>query len=235
MTLLAVRDEFLKLSGRFDLGTIAGSDSGANTFINYGQRFLDSRVDTAKDLVRFQKLLALDGFTIDLPGLRSIHSVWTNDGTDRVRLSNSLNIQELRIEYGKPWEDIDSDKPAWYALNSVTLAPLDPGDAIEEQTDLTSASGIIQGIVILPPTDVAITVEIWGKFFSKVLVIDADVSYWTEQYPDMLILAAMYKLETFYNNREGANGYLEMLNQSLRGLDADIAEQSISQVNRIEG
>ena len=96
-------------------------------------------------------------------------------------------------------------------------------------------SDSVDGIIVLPPPDVAIVVEVWGKFYSPKLVEDGDTSYWSEVTEDTLIMAALYRLELFYRNTAGARDWLDGINLDLADIDKDTVHEDNSNVDQLEG
>jgi len=90
-----------------------------------------------------------------------------------------------------------------------------------------------RGIVWMPPADGTYTLEVWGDFFSKKLVDNYDTNFWATIYPDILIKAANYALESTYRNTAGMADWLSVIDNDLRGIDHNLVEQDISGVNQM--
>lgn len=80
------------------------------------------------------------------------------------------------------------------------------------------------GILIMPPADASYTISIYAFFFS-VMVADADVSYHSEMYPELLVMASLLALEAFYRNTTGVNDWLSSMNIWLKGQDHDLVRE----------
>ena len=78
MPLSDIRTRFILASGRKDFES---STASADAFINAGMRYLDSRLNTQKSLLRFQKDIAASDFTLNLKYCRAIKEVWVTNAT----------------------------------------------------------------------------------------------------------------------------------------------------------
>ena len=91
MDLLGVRQQFIKLSGRYDLATTNvethDTDNGADYFINAGQRYLDRHFYTLKSIGRRFDAVAADSWYLTFQRCRAIKSVWCNDDEARWKLT----------------------------------------------------------------------------------------------------------------------------------------------------
>lgn len=91
-----------------------------------------------------------------------------------------------------------------------------------------------RGIMFMPPADGAFTLEIWGDFFSKKLVYNYDTNFWATMYPEILIKAANYALESTYRNTTGMGDWLSAIDLDLRGIDHNLVEQDISGMTQMD-
>jgi len=73
------------------------------------------------------------------------------------------------------------------------------------------------GVRIMPPPDTTITVESLAKVYSTELVNDTDVSFWSWNYPDVLLLAAKIEIEAnIHVNFERVRAMNEVLLDKLK-------------------
>jgi hypothetical protein len=91
-----------------------------------------------------------------------------------------------------------------------------------------------RGIVWMPPADGTYTLEIWGTFFEKILTSDEDKNFWSVVYPEILLKAASYVLETTYRNTAGMRDWLNAIDLDLQGIDHNLVDQDISGINQME-
>jgi len=90
-------------------------------------------------------------------------------------------------------------------------------------------------VMIMPPTDAAITIEVFGIFHSLELKENIQENYWSVNYPDVLVLASLMSMEGFYRNTQGVNDYLNQINAILRGIDVDTADAMTVESMQMEG
>lgn len=224
--------------------------SGADFFINAGIKMLDAMVTTPKTVARYQKDLAVGTYLLTFKNCRAIKEVWiVNDEGERTQLKKK-SIQELSELYGEDWEEIDNGTPYYYAINAVGLSPQQhdleddtyTSDFTRRHEDLilTDVVGGIthfdsDGIVIMPPPDEAITVEVWGMFESLELSAAGDANYWTVRYPMLVVQAACYQLESFYRNSEGMKDWMSAMLPTIDGIRKDRTEEAIAAIDRMKG
>ena len=63
--------------------------------------------------------------------------------------------------------------------------------------------------------------------FGDTLTDDSDTSYWSEEYPELLIFASCYMMEVFYRNREGMADWMSSMNTILDEVDWDFNLEQI--------
>lgn len=254
MSLIAVRQLFATDSGRHDLVTnfAAGTytNVGADRFINAGQRMLDRKASFLKSSAWYKKDCLVGVYKLQFRHCIAMKEVWAKcSGEARFPL-NKADLDWLREEYGDTYSTLTTGVPEYYAplvqglasdqsaLTSVNYTAQFTED-FEEITfaDYGTNAGhtMYQGIIWMPPLDKTYTISVLGKFYSKPLSADADVSFWTEQHSDLLVLAAMWALEGVYRNSEGQNDYMKVINDALFDLDKDVVEEEIQGINQMEG
>ena len=252
MDLLAVRKKFIELSGRFDLvsSTTTYADNGADFLINQAQRWLDRAIVHVKAHTRHTLNIAVGQYFVFIPSLRVPEHVYIS-GADagRVPLERVL-ADALRTEYPQLVTSAGINTVATKAMGTpLYWAPIviknSPSQAVftaASRTNTYDMDGLtegdledVTGILILPATDAAITVSVKGIFYSRVLNNNYDSSFWSQEHPDILILATFYFLELFYRNAEGAKATLVSLNNMLQGIAYDTADANYSYINQMGG
>lgn len=255
MPLWDIRNQFIEATGDYDLGTIGddqdGADNGADKWINAGQRYLDQRTpENPRARRRYQKDIAAGDFFLQIEDLRTVYEVWRSDDDGRKPL-RPAKYADLRREFPKAWGDNEADAPRYWTANVHHLAP--------EQDDLCATSYDEEftrefedlifdscagesdkerktGVLIMPPADDGYTIQVIGLFYSKRLAENCDSSYWTEAHPDLLVAAACYKREAILmRNSQGARDYLLVIEQALKDLDRDMAQQALVGHLRLRG
>lgn len=252
MNLLQVRTKFVELTGRYDLVVDRTNyvDNGANYFIQAGQRWLDLQMPVGDMIMRLQKDLAGGTRIINFQKCKSVKEVWICDEDGQKVKLEKKDISWLRKEYPDPITDLDLGDPAYWAEVPIALAPEqkaltsanytaqfthDHEDIMfADEDDATFGHWIYNGIVVYPPPESTITLEIWGVFKS-VLENDTDVSFWSVNYEDVAVLAAIMSLEKHYRNTEGVKDAKSAIQDILLGIDYDAVDGEIVDISEMEG
>jgi len=252
MPLSNVRNLFIALSGRKDLVTGSGADNGADAYINAGQDYLDAHQLTPKSISHYLKDVAIGAYKLEVANLRILHEVWVIDADGRTQLEPKT-LNWLKTEYSEDLDDIDSGTPLYYCRDISGLAPQHA-----ELTDSTYTTDFTYGhetiifgnhwkktnLLILPPPDAVVTIDVVGEFYSKTLpdtttgkdaTVYADQSYWTEVHPGLLVDAALMMLERSYRNTSGMIDWKNSIELTLQGIDFDLVSQDIAGVSAMEG
>ena len=74
-----------------------------------------------------------------------------------------------------------------------------------------------------------------GVYFSTPLEHDSDQSFWSDRFPSTLVKAALYQLEQFFRNTEGANDWLLAVQADVRLIEMDLVEEESNGINQIWG
>ena len=159
MSLLDVRKKFITRSGRFDLvvDTTDYVDSGANAYINDGQKLLDLLQPTNRSQAIESAVLSIGDGAHTFDRCRSIEEVWiddlgANDGKGKVLLI-SMDRAQLFDNWADPIADITNARPTHYA----------PDVLRKVSTEINETR---RSVLIRPPTDFAYTIEVKGSFLS---------------------------------------------------------------------
>lgn len=220
MPLASVRKKFVEISGRFDLVVDPASfkDNGADFFLQAGQTFLDNFVEFDKGFATYEVPLVAGVDTVLLPQVRAVKAVYHRRADGDYLLSP---FQEVQHFYGGVGEaPLEGSVPAYYKVFSPRTPP--------SPSVLTETRSAIQ-ISYTEEIDTVLVIE--GLFYSPKLERDEDFSFWTEQHPDILIQAALYKMESFYGNTQGTQDYLSALRESILGLDYNVVEGMLNDRN----
>jgi hypothetical protein len=236
MDLFAIRRHFRSLSGRYDL--IDDDPTGlAAFFINSASRYLDRATEHQKTWgVHFEEIAA-DAFHADIPFCRAVKEVWvSNDQNERYQLEK-MDIQDIIRSYLSSTPE--SGEPLYYS--PVITRRIPEGVDIsafssyltytDTQTDLDND---FNAIVIVPPTDASLLVEVRGLYYSKELVNDADENYWTVVHPLTLLKAVMRELEIFNQNKSKTAAWDRALAIEIQNINQDLVEELIAEVDEME-
>ena len=241
MNLLQIRQQFRILSGKFDLVTDAGVDNGANFFVNAGQRHLDRISTTQKSYAIHFKFLEIDKYSVQIPWCRAIKEVWVGSLTARWQVEKK-DLQDLLAGYFTTLPSGITPGDALYYSPAVTRAapetyntPADELESFSGYVDILSADHFAyNSILIAPPTDVRLAVQVKGLFYSDQLVDDTDKSYWTEVHSDLLIMSTLRSVEVMNRNTQGVNDMDKAIYAATTEIDKDLVEEQIAEVTQIQ-
>ncbi len=215
MTLLEIRTKFIERSGRIDLvGEDAGNpdyevDNGADWFINEGIRELDGYLPEPMNTKTVSESIAAGTTSLTVSGLRVPLEVWCTDSSNNRWALNKKTQRALRENYGVIFSAVDSGSPSHWAI----------ANQAKSATPNTNMS-----LSILPPADTTYTMEVLGHFWSDALEDNTDENWWTVNHPGLVVLAALYALETSMRNTAGANDWLTAIERRIRAIEHDMAE-----------
>jgi len=240
MTLAEIRQVFCQQSGRYDLVNNDGTDAGADYFIKAGQRYLDRLFDNENSTARTFRSLDVGQFFVKVAQLRYLEECWLVDpsGPSRTELKFA-KMRQAQCYFGVPLQDITPGSPLLFALcrdrvveETLSMAGV---SALHFSDTIAGTTGQFKGVVVLPPPDSAgMHLELVGKFDSEPLDSETATSYWTENHDDILVLAALYKLECLYRNSAGAKDALNVLLDAVRALDMDMVAQETVNADQME-
>jgi hypothetical protein len=246
-TLIEIRTAFVNKSGRTDLviDTTNYQDNGANFYIQAGQRLLDTMIPSPKSVGRYIKDINAGDYKLMMSYVRSVESVWIKSSSSLREELEMKPLSWLMEEYGDSITDNSQGTPKYWSPLISVLSP--------EQKDLTEVTYTTQftrdyeeivfgstryqkeGITFRPVSNEAYTLTVFAHFFS-LLSVDADVSWHSENYPELLIMAANLCLETFYRNSAGVQDWLQAMQLFLKGIDHDIVRtEMVAAGNQLRG
>lgn len=218
MNLAELRTAFVEKCGRYDLMTETGADAGADFFIKSGQRFLDRRANirAAQDMVSIVEIPAGRGF-VEVPNCWLIQKVFFLKDVD----SNWHELIRLNNRGPRRYMLAQQGTPRYYTVSTRRHAP--SHDTLASNLVNIPADAFTLGdwglstltLEVLPHTSDKATLEVIGRYYSAPLDQEDAVSYWSEAHPDVLLKAALYQLEVFYRNTEGANDWLTSIQLDL--------------------
>lgn len=251
MTLLEIRTQFVDLSGRYDLvvNTSTYADNGANFFIKAGQRYLDCILPNPNSEKVYRKDIAAGDHNLFLKHLRYVETVELFNADGKVQELTLTTMAKLRAAYTSLISAASRNAPTTYALSKHLPAPEQEGlTAVGGSTPYTTeftydhetlsfnaARKEQVGIEFRPVSDAAYTMVLTGGFFT-LLDDDADTSYHSLVYPEVLIMAANMAVEAFYRNSTGVNEWEAAISRWLDGQDKNLVHQEIAMSgNRLKG
>ena len=239
MNLLQTRTQFRAISGRFDLVNEDFSDNGADFYLNEGRKFLDRLDETQKSWASCFRFVEVGRFSASFPYCRAIKEVWAASSSARWQLEK-MSLQDMIAGYltGLP-SSRSIGTPLYY---SPCLTRYIPENA--EVGDIESFVGWVDvpaggaheynALLINVPTDVKISLDIKGLYYSMELVEDTDTNFWSGAHPMLLIMAAMRQLEIVNRNTQGVKDWEASIRTDVAQLGMDLVEEIISEVTQIE-
>ena len=239
MNLLSIRQQFIKLSGRYDFATTVvtefDTDGGANFFINAGMRFLDRKYQTNKSVASIFEKVASGSYYFTFQNCQVINEVWCNDAEERWQLRR-YPFNTIQEGYPDLVSAIDTGEPQFYC--PIWLRTTDSTDRTTLGTFFNYVKsddyGTYNGILFVPPTDGEYVLEVIGKFYHTEMTSNTDQNFWTNEAPETLLKAALYQLEVFYRNTEGANDWLRALEMEGFELEKNYIEQESNEMEVME-
>ena len=226
MDLEGIRTNFYDQCRRHDLvGTDVDGlpdpsvNNGADWYINEGIRTLDGLLPNRINRKTYTTTVNAGDYYVDIPACRAILDVYVHDSEGYVALTRLTHRRTIEM-YGLPLADADQSTPCHWC---------ESGHA----ADATPAGTV--RLVFMPPADATFTLSVSGIFYSDALVNNTDSNWWTATHPGLVVLAALYELETAMRNREGARDWLAAIDLRIKAIEFDIAEQESSNKTEAEG
>ena len=100
--------------------------------------------------------------------------------------------------------------------------------------DVSAGDHNYNAILINVPTDVKISLDVKGLYYSHELTAETDTNYWSTVHPMTLIMAGMRQLEIINRNTQGVNDWTSAIAVDMKGLGMDLVEEQIAGVSQIE-
>jgi len=214
MNLGEIRSQFAELSGRYDLITSDGSDNGADFFLQRGQDHLDRQLISGAATQIKDYDLSAGSWTKLRTELRIVENIWlkVTDSWTKLRRVDYQDLVDLFPKLG----NTSQGNPSHYSIVSTY-----------------SANRI--KIYILPPPETSVSLKIQGIYKAAPVSADSDTNFWTDLYPDILIMAAQREIETFYRNSQGVEDWDRSIQAELTSIDMDYVNSQTSHINQMEG
>jgi hypothetical protein len=240
MNYLQLRQKFRELSGRFDLVSDTGVDTGAGFFINEGRKFLDRLDETQKSWAVCYRFLEIGFSSVQFPYCRAIKEVWAGSTTAKWQLEKK-RLQDLVEGYltGLP-SSRSTGLPEYYAPCITRYIP-DNANPLTLESFIgwidvpTGKAHEYNAILVSVPASEKLTIMINGLFYSPELVNDTDENYWSAVHPQLLIHAAMRQIEIVNRNTQGMNDWSAAISTDMQQLGFDLVEELIAESSEMEG
>ncbi len=238
MNLAEIRQNFIELTGRYDLE----DSKKADMFINAGVRTLDRKanLEHTQNSVWYSLIRSAE-WKIEVPNCYRVHRILAKDvqGEGYWNLVGRTEFSEVRRGGGPQsnegffhtgfaqqfFHGVRRGKPTHYRVlttrNEKQLEKLETYQMNVPANYVNSAelAGWILSVELFPRPDTDFVMEVYGKFHSPKLLEEGDTNLWSQLYPDLLIKAACHSLEVFYRNTEGARDWLTDIMDELRDME----------------
>lgn len=217
MNLLQIRTQVAKQSGRYDLvNPSTFADDGMDFHITSGQLYLNKKAEMPKAFAHLSSSLVSGDYYKDLEHpFKELDSVTVNDGSTTWELTHKT-LYELEALYEAGTYTV----PMYFAYASYrtlkTAAAQTVGNFVdlewpEEDDDKYGYTGLI----IIPPADTSYTVMAGGEFLPLEMSENTDKNFWSEEYPHVLVLAALRSIAVLDGNMPKAAYWEEAIHNEI--------------------
>lgn len=242
MNRLEIRQQFRTLSGRYDLVNEDGTDSGADFFIDSGQKWLDRRFDHPKVDGRVFRIAEQGDYGHVFKYARAIEEVWaatTDDGRWQLQ---KKSIQDMRLAYPDLPSDLEQGSPLYWTPAFIRAVPETGHVTVAELGSYIGFADVVagdhyeyNGVLWMPPCDEEMLIEVWGKFYTEPLQSEDDQNFWSVNHPDLLVMAALRQVEVFNRNTQGRTDWESAIDQMVVDIDKDVVQGDLAEVDEMEG
>lgn len=228
MNLLEIRKNLVEKSGRYDLADEDWNDTGADFYINAGSRFLD-RVSDFLPMSKVRRVVNVDKgeFTAYIGDCRYVEDVYAYVSKFRILPLKKISYDQIFMRF--PYAEI-GDIPENYPSLFC------PGTFQSDSNSLfVGSDNDYDTLIILPPVQEDVKIIVHGVFYSPKLLNSHDRNFWSQNYPNILVMAAMRELEVFHRNTQGLNDWEMAITREVQQLQMDRVSEEIHGINQMEG
>jgi len=241
MDLLTLRQQFIQMSGRYDLATTVSKphdiDNGADFFINIAISMLEKRYNTLKSQASYFYETLAGAWYLVIQNCLAVREVWCNDTESRWQLTR-YPYETIKDNYPGLVSVADGGAPLYYT--PVWIRPA-PGGGTSYQSLGTffnyikpDDDGTYNGVVFVPKTDKVYNIEVVGKFSHVALALNADTNFWTLHAPELVLKAALYQHDVFYRGAKSAGYWLPFIEEDGAQLEKALVDQESSDERVLE-
>lgn len=241
MDLLTLRQQFIQMSGRYDLATTTtkpnDTDKGADFFLNSAISFLEKRFNTLKSKASFFEDVLVGAWYLTVQNCLAIYEVWCGDEESRWQLTR-YPYSTIKKNYADLVSVADGGAPLYYAPIWVRPAPGGGTDYQSLGTFFnyikTDDDGTYNGVLFAPKTDKTYNIEVIGKFSHANLSNNTDENFWTLHAPELVLKAAIYQHDVFYRGAKSAGYWLSFIDEDGAMLEKVLVDQESSDERVLE-
>lgn len=233
MQLIELVNELITTTGRYDLQSPLGNTTRAINILNEAQRFLDLQIPVTDDMnARSVAPLQPGSQYAFFPDLRFPEDVRLLTTTQRQPLVK-CEWDEIEHYFNLPVDQQERSMPIFWSRAVTTMSPAassvdaDGSNIYTNYFPTTINTNAGKSIVVYPVPDVLYNLEVIGCFFTPRFSNDVIETRWSAQYPELLIMAAMYKLEVRNRNSEGQRDLLNSIELELRSIAFDTISEIV--------
>lgn len=221
-------------------GDLNMADADIDRYVNAGVELLDMLTQFSHAPAKYYAELAIGSYNHTFGSKnRVVYEVWIIDGAEGRTKLEKINYSDLREQYSDV-PNTARDTPLYYAVDINRAFPTTFDEtaldvSLRPHIDTVAADYLVKGIMFMPPTEKLYGLEVIGKFHSPVLSDLYTQNWWSVNYPDLTILAAMYQLEGHYRNTAGMQDYMKTMSEVLKGISDDRAEEDAANFSVMRG
>ena len=241
MNLLEIRKKFVAFSGRYDLivDTVTWADNGADYYINNGMQMLGKLCNGYSEKAKLYFPVSVGDYSITFQHkCRFITEVWINNNEYRGQLIK-CTLNDFKTYWNELASSTINGVPKYFALAELRALETTDRDSLGVFLNKTweedDTKYDYRGILFANPADTNYIIEVSGMFKNVELVNDADENFWTIEEYDLLIRAALYKLEVVSRGTENAKNWLSALRDDIKEINFDLVEEESYGITQIEG
>lgn len=150
---------------------------------------------------------------------------------------------ESSTQVTSSYTGLDQGRPLYFCPAIIDLAPSQSEyteDDFESEYDwheiqAPPVAKNVRGVLTFPPADKHYTLWIEGDFYSETLVDEDDTSYWSEVQPDLLVQAAVMRMEESLGNTTRRREIEAQILRDLHSIERDMVAEEIHGIKGIEG
>ena len=219
------------------LGSNDLSNETKNLYINYGQRLLDRMADLSVHRARMMYKLEAGSYVI--PTGEEVRFVINIRGTydGNVIVLEKKSLEELLLLYP---DRTTTGTPAVWAANypsaSSSSLTSDSFDIPVNMLDIASNDVDSNVRIIVAPTpESTLYVDAYVFRYTSKLINDESVSFWSLNYPFLLVTAATVIYDRMMRNTEGVRAGLEVVMSELFEVQKDTVSSELPEDMTMEG
>jgi len=241
MNLKEIRQKVVELSGRYDLivDTTSWADNGMDYYINNGLQMLGRLCNGYSEKAKLYFPLSINEYSITFQHhCRVIFSAWINDRENRRELEK-IDLNLMKTFFNTPVSSMTSGTPRYFSLAELRALETTDRDSLGVYLNKTwneaDTNYDYRGLLFASPADKDYIIEVNGLFKNALLSNDNDENYWTLEEFDLLIRAALYKLEGVSRGTENAKNWLSAIKDDVKEINFDIVEEESYGITQLEG